>query len=248
MKNKNILMNIFIICILFTSTIEIDKEAIKAYFRSFLQKKVPNSVIMAAIDAIRDLTPTTYPGNLEHNIEHFPRHLIQIQRYQGYIEDQSNYYDLKYGHKTIDFSGCEIIAAYNALYSLTKDENIDFPAMIDYFEKNGIILYGHLGTAPQSVEEYFKELGFETLMSTKRKEYENVEKNYDAFILTKFNDIDDIYNCIHTVCITKKNGKFYVHNNSYYGYNTPYESIEELLNRIDGGKAKDICLLGIKKK
>ena len=189
MKNKNILLNIFIISTFFTLTIEIDKEAIEAYFRSFLQKKVPNRVLLAAITAIRDLTPANYTGNLEHNIEHFPRHLANIQRYKGFIEDQHNYYDLKYGHKTIESSGCEVIAAYNALYDLTGDENIDFPEMIDYFEKNGILFYGHIGTAPQSVEEYFNSLGFKTLSSFRRQEYANVEKNYDVFILTKYNDL-----------------------------------------------------------
>ena len=133
MTNKNILLNIFIISILFTFTIEIDSESIKAYFRSFLQKKVPNRVIMAAITAIRELESETYPDHLEYNIEHFPRHLPQIQRYNGFIEDQSNYYDLKYGHQTIDFSGCEVIAVYNALYALTGDKNIDFPAVILQF-------------------------------------------------------------------------------------------------------------------
>ena len=41
MTNKNILMNFFIITILFTFTIEIDKESIKGYFKAFLQKKSP---------------------------------------------------------------------------------------------------------------------------------------------------------------------------------------------------------------
>ena len=248
MKRTNIFLNIFIISILLTFTVEIDIEAVKDYLKAFLQKKVSNKLILAAIKSIRSLTPAKYPGNLEHNIEHFPRHLTQIQRYKGFIENQDNYYDLKYGRKTIDFSGCEVIAEYNALYDFTGNENIDFPAMIDYFEKNGILLYGNLGTAPQSVEEYFNELGFKTLSSFKREEYANIEKNYDTFILTKFNDIEDITQCIHTVCITKKDGKLYVHNNSYYGHNIQYNSIEDILNRIEGGQSKDIVLLGIKKK
>ena len=248
MTNKKFLLNIFIILILFTFTVEIDIEAVKEYFKGFLQKKTSNRTIMASLQVLRTLTPFVYQGNLKHNKENFPSHLSQIQRYRGYIEDQYNYEDLKYGHKTIAFSGCELIAAYNALFDLTGDENIDFPEMIHYFENDGILLYGHLGTAPQAVDLYFKRKGFETKRSFKREEYSNIEKNYDAFILTKFNDIDDITQCIHTVCITKKNGKFHVHNNSYYGHNIQYDSIEDVLNRIDGGLAKDIVLLGIKKK
>ena len=248
MASKKILLNILIITILFSFTLQIDIEAVKDYFKSFLQQKVPNRVLMAAIQMLRTLTPFVYPGNLKHNKEKFPNHLSQIQRYKGYIEDQQNYGDLKYGHKTIAYSGCELIAAYNALYDLTGDENIDFPTMIHYFENDGILLYGHLGTAPQAVDLYFRRKGFQTKRSVKREDYTNIEQNYETFILTKYNDIEDITQCIHTVCITKKNEKFYVHNNSYYGHNIQYDSIEDILNRIDGGLAKDIVLLGIRKK
>ena len=247
MANKKILFNIFIICILFTCTFE-SLDSIVEYFKSFLQKKVPNNIILNAIELLRKFPPQDYPGNLENNIQKFPNHLNTIKRNNGFIEDQHNYSDLKYGLQTISFSGCEVIATYNALYDLTGDENIDFPKIIDYFEKDGILLYGGFGTAPQAVEEYFNNLGFETKLSTNNKDYYNIQNDYDTFILTKFNDIDDITNCVHTICITKKNGKFHVHNNGYYGHTIEYNSISDILERIDYGKAKDIDLLGIRKK
>ena len=91
MANKNFLLNIFIITILFTFTFEIDIEEVKDYFKGLLQKKVPNRTIMAAIQMLRTLTPFVYPGNLKHNKENFPNHLSQIKIYRGYIEDQHNY-------------------------------------------------------------------------------------------------------------------------------------------------------------
>lgn len=246
MSNKKILFNIFIIFIFFTFSSQIDKESVLEYLKSFLQRNVPNSVLLSAIQIIRKLTPEVYPGNLENNIKNFDKHKSSIKRNKGYIEDQYNYWDLKYGYRTIDYSGCEIIATYNALYDLTGEEDRNFPEMIDYFEKDGILLYGYLGTAPQAVEEYLNKLGFETMRSTDREEYLQIQNECDAFILTKYNNAEDITDAIHTISISKKDGKFYVHNNS--SYFNQYNSIEELLNRIDGGGAKDIVLLGIKKK
>ena len=246
MANKKILYSIFIICILFTFSFE-STESIIEYFKSFLQKNVPNSVILNTIQLLRKIPPQDYPGNLENNIQKFPNHLNTIKKNKGFIEDQHSYGDLKYGMKTISYSGCEIIAAYNALYDLTGEGNINFPEMIDYFEKDGILLYGNFGTAPQSVEEYFNKLGYETKSSPNKEEYLDIQNTCDTFILTKFNNIDDITKCIHTICITKNNGKFHVHNNGYSGYLIEYDSISDILARIDGGKAKDIVLVGIKK-
>ena len=120
--------------------------------------------------------------------------------------------------------------------------------MIDYFEKNGILLYGTFGTTPQAVEEYFDKLGYKTILSGDKKDYYDIQESYDVFILTKFNNVDDIMDLIHTICITKKNGKYHVHNSGYSGYLIEYKSISDILQRIDGGKAKEISLLGIKKK
>ena len=53
-------------------------------------------------------------------------------------------------------SGCGIIATYNAIYSLTRDENINFPKMIEAFEKDGIIFGGFFGTSPHSIEKYLE--------------------------------------------------------------------------------------------
>ena len=59
-----------------------------------------------------------------------------------------------FGNKTISFCGCEIIATYNALYDLTGNHDINFPEIINEFEKDGIVLSGFFGTAPKAVEDY----------------------------------------------------------------------------------------------
>ena len=53
---------------------------------------------------------------------------------------------------------------------------------------------------------------------------------------------------MHTICITKKQGKYYVHNNGAKSSSVPYDSITDVLAKINDGKDKDIFLIGINKK
>lgn len=246
MTPKYIIMKYFILSILIAFSVELDINNLINYFRSFLQKNVSNKDFLKGVELFRKLPPQTYPENLEYNIQNFEKHLSSIKANNGYIEDQHNYYDMKYGLKTISDSGCEVIALYNALYDLTGEENRDFPAMIDYFEKDGIMLYGYFGTAPQAIEEYINKLGFKTMGATEKEDYPKIEEACDTFILTKYNNEEDIMDMIHTICISKRNGKFYTHNNGYYGRSIGYDSISDALSR--DGRAKGIYLVGIQKQ
>ena len=60
-----------------------------------------------------------------------------------------------------------------------------------------------------------------------------------------YNDKYDIFNMVHTVNITKKDNKYFVHNNGYNSFLEPYDSISDLLSRINNGNSKDIFLIGI---
>ena len=50
------------------------------------------------------------------------------------------------------------------------------------------------------------------------------------------------------MAITKENGKYYVHNNGINSSSIAYNSITDVLNRINRGKAKNIYLTGVYKK
>ena len=50
---------------------------------------------------------------------------------------------------------------------------------------------------------------------------------------------------VHTINITKRNGKNYIHNNEYNCHLVPYNSIYDLLLKLNNGNAKDIFLFGI---
>ena len=204
--------------------------------------------LLLFFDGIELLIPkNNYSENLEINIKNFENHRQIIKKNGGYIEDQHNYEDMNYGKKTIAYSGCEIIATYNAIYFLTKDENLSFPEMIDAFEKNGMLLNGEFGTSPHSIEIYLKLKGYNTNSSCNKEEYDNIGENYDVLIITFYNNKDNIFDMVHTTAVTKDNGKFHIHNNGYNSQKVDYNSISELFDKIDDGMTQDIYLIGIKK-
>ena len=150
-----------------------------------------------------------------------------------------------YGNHKISFCGCGLIAVYNALFDLTGKHEIEFPFIIDNFEKNGIVLSGFFGTSPKSIEDFLNLKGFKTISSSKKDDYDKIGENSDALILTKYNDKNNIFNTVHTINITKKNGKYYIHNDGKNCHLIPYNSISDLLLKINNGNAKDIYLTEI---
>ena len=217
-------------------------------FKGFIPKNSSNNSILNFFEILRKTSKHNFPGNFHKNTTNFKNHLKEIEKNNGFIENQDAYTDLYYGNKTLDFCGCEIIATYNAIYDLTKKHDINFAEMIDSFEKDGIVLSGYFGTAPRAIEDYLNKIGFKTKSSMKKEEYDEIGNECDSLILTVFNDINNIMNMVHTFNITKKEGKFYIHNNGYKCHLEPYFSITDLMLRINDGKAKDIFLIGIFKK
>jgi len=216
-----------------------------SFFKSFIPQRISNDAVLSFFEFLRKLQFQKYPANFEKNVKNFENHLQEIEEDHGYIENQHNYDDMYYGNKTISYCGCEIIATYNAIYDLTGTHTITFPEMIKSFEENGIVLGGQFGTTPRSIEEYLNKQGFKTVSSTKINEYDKIGEISDALILVKYNDKYNIMNMVHTVNITKKGGKFFVHNNGKNCHLVGYGSITDLLEKIDDGKAKDIFLIGI---
>ena len=223
-------------------------DEIETYSKLFVQQKISNNLLLSFFDTLEVLIPKkNFPDNLELNIKNFENHRQKIKSNGGFIEDQHYYEDMNYGQRTIAYSGCEIIATYNAIYFLTKDETISFPEMIEAFEKDGILLYGEFGTSPHSIEKYLKSKGYNTRSSCNKEEYDNIGESYDVFIITFYNNKYNIMDEIHTTAITKENGNFHIHNNGNNSQKIGFNSISELLEKINDGMAKDIFLIGIKK-
>ena len=148
----------------------------------------------------------------------------------------------------MDYNGCGIIAAFNAMYDLIGEHIFSLPLIIDYFEEDGIVMMGIFGTSPNSIKNFFVKQGFDTISSTKEEEFNRIGDDFDTFILTFYNNGSDIFSQVHIANISKKNGKFTIHNSGANCQAKSYNSISDLIFKKSNGKAKGIMLIGIKRK
>ena len=187
-------------------------------------------------------------GNIARNAERFRSHLDRIAVSGGFIEDQAAYGDMRFGKSTVRHSGCEVIAAYNALRSLERGASPLLPQLIDAFEKDGMVLSGRWGTAPKAIRDFFVRLGYWTSFTADGGEFDALGGCCDDFILTMYNDRHDIRRQVHTVYISKTDGAFAAHNLHGNG-SAPrgYPSISSLIANINGGSSQAISLLAIRR-
>lgn len=173
----------------------------------------------------------------------------------GYIEDQKNYTDMRFGKSTVEYAGCEVISVYNALYSLSliakksNDAVLDFPKLIHEFEKDGMVFSGRFGTSPLALRDYLLKNGYPVKISIKENEFDKIADESDTVIMTIYNDADNIMEQIHTINISKQDGLYYAHNT--YGNGAvigPHPTVTSLLKYIGRGNAKGIVIIGICRK
>lgn len=187
-----------------------------------------------------------------------------IDKDTGYIEHQNQMQEIQYGEYnklwsdffmggrelTGDTNTCEVIAVYNALLTLNNGTSPEtFPDLLAEFEKNGIVLEGYLGTAPSALQAYFESNQYSTKSlsgnNINSDTLDSLSKEYDTFIITTYNDKDNIMNMVHTMNITEEDGTYTIHND-YEGTKT-YESLEAATYGYNGGEGEPISIIGIKK-
>ena len=205
---------------------------------SFIPKRISNGTIVAVYELLRHiqkLIPGRRQEHLAINQQAISHHLHVIEKNNGYVEDQNAYIDMPYGKSTMQFSGCEIFAVYNAMRSLLQHPVMDLPELIFYFEKDGMALNGKFGTSPKAA------------FTAKEADFAAFAAKYPGLIFTMYNDRNDIRKEIHTIHISKKGSMFTAHNVYCNGKVVgPFTSFDELIQNINGGKAKGISLIGIK--
>lgn len=158
----------------------------------------------------------------------------------------------------MDFSGCEIIAAYNAKVALGEEmTETEMAELICTFEKKGAVLSGGFGVAPTEINDYFEResYGTEMITSMEKEDINAVGEAYDTVIITVFNSSHNIMDQIHTMNVSKgENG--YVYHNGYkldetkssYIASEECDSLWEVITSVSGGDAKPISVIGINGK
>ena len=239
---------IFLICVLIFSSDCSDQSSFLSYLNRFNQDSITNEYLLFIIEGMRRRNNHRLPDNFAKNKAAFKNHAATIRKNKGFIEDQQNYNDMSFGTKSLSYNGCGVIAIYNVLYHLTKRDDINFAQIIRDLEYDGILLGGIFGTSMKAVDDYFKKLGFRTKSSSKVRDYDRIGRETDASILTIFNNAYNIFQGMHFIAITKEHGKYYIHNNGEYASKIAYNSITDVLYRINSGRAKNVYLTGVYKK
>ena len=176
-----------------------------------------------------------------------------------YIENQAEWEEIRYGSSTMAFSGCEIMAVYNALLALGKDMMLqDMVELISAFERTGAVRRGEWGSSYYAVYNYFVEHGFATAFTCSRnmKRINEIGERYDTVVLTAYKNQYDIRSMIHTISVTKDENGHYTMHNAYkrnragkyaaYGEDMQIESMQEVINLMSpNGLASPICVIGI---
>lgn len=173
-----------------------------------------------------------------------------------YIENQKQWVNIYFGESQMSGVGCEIMATHNALKSLGEDMTAEkMAALISGYEEEGAVFQGAWGVAPTAIYSYFSDRGYDVGMtdSLLMEDINAFGEEYDTVIISFFNDQDNVCGQIHTVNVSKEDGKYYSHNanwvdNERYVQSAPYDSLWDIVIDIAGRDAKPVSVIGINRK
>lgn len=182
----------------------------------------------------------------------------EILKPAQYIENQAEWKKVQFGSfykHNMKFSGCEIMATYNALMNLGEEvSGQTMVELISHFERDGSALNGNIGVSPVAIADFFKNSGYDVTMITDKDKsiINHLGQRNDTTIVTVYNNQQDITAQVHTVSITKeKDGKYFIHNSYHYDtHKSAYVSrggYDTLQDAIDGISldASVISVIGI---
>lgn len=235
----------------------------KKYFASFIPRYVSNRIVVRVYQILSwvRVPRLVREKNYAHNLQQMKKmdRRLWTDPYVC-IENQAQWEDIRFGagrHHSMCYSGCEIIAVFNArkrLYgSMAPEELAD---LIRRFESKGAALKGEFGTSPLALARYLKNCGMEVRTSYgKQRSVEDIARESAVMIATVYNDGNDITKQIHTVCITRDVSGGYILHNAYckdtrgeYTESVSYPTLGKAITHISGYGAKLIYLIGIKRK
>lgn len=236
------------------------RNPIKQFLLSFIPKHIGNSVVLNVyyLLALIPVPKKIRRNNHVHNTISFKNAKWDFLAVpSSYIENQNEWGEILYGwgpHHNMKYSGCEIIATFNALKALGKASSLDFMAeLIGEYEKHGSALWGEFGVSPLAIYAYLKRQGFSVVTAKKDddKSLNTAVSRCQVFIATVYNDAKNITAQIHTVCITKEENRYVLHNayrrnqEGVYAASIPYATLKEAIAHISGREVKMIYLIGI---
>lgn len=210
--------------------------------------KLKNKTIVGAIDRLRRIERVikrNFTQNDISNVQAYRKRMAEKPEFRTMlIERQADFTDMSLGKSTLDYSGCEVIAVYNLLLKYRGgDFRVELPELIEIFERDGILHAGRFGVSPRSMRDYLRDSGIEVNYTEDEGDFDVLGTFCDHFILTVMNDRTDIFRQVHTFYISKEGQRLIAHN---AGLRMRYYSIGEVIGALNKGKAKGLCLIGLR--
>ena len=141
-----------------------------------IPNKIDNATVVNVLDLMRKQQKAIkkdFSDHLKKNEDAFQKHAAVITKNNGFVEDQNSYTDMAYGDATMQYSGCEIFATYNAIHSIMGKQSMSLAKMISEYEKDGMVLSGKFGTSPKAIKDFLDKHGFKTDMTTNEADFDN---------------------------------------------------------------------------
>ena len=119
------------------------------------------------------------------------------------------------GRRTMDYMGCEMIAAYNALHFVNRPKPLG--RVIETFEhRRWLLLGGHWGADPYAIGRYFAEegLSFRTFAGRKQAAafLETVHTGEDRVFVLSYWLGDRVFSGAHAITLVRRNGQLWGYN------------------------------------
>ncbi|MDE7477030.1 MAG: hypothetical protein K2M91_03615 [Lachnospiraceae bacterium] len=242
------------------------------YLKAFIPQHIGNKTVLTVYSILRRITNGISEKRIRQNAVSNMRELYSsgiyfpfedssgsVSNKIRYIENQSEWENVWFGNgkkSTIAHSGCGIIAAYNALAALHVQVSPDVMVeLISSFERDGAALGGRFGVAPGAIYDYFLNKGYEIVMTSEKsaEKLDSLGEKYSVFIVTAYNDEQDITAMVHTVCMTKAEDHTFVIHNGYYRdagsgrwdeKRTKMQTLADAISKI-GKKSAAISVIGL---
>ena len=234
---------------------------VKNFWVSFIPKYVSNRIFLriyhftSLVPVPRKIRDQNYKSNIVQ-LKNMHWDVWTVQ--SAYIENQYEWDNIMFGtgkHHNMRYSGCEVIATFNALKALMgKGSPESMAELIREYEMRGAALRGEFGTSPRAIEAYFRKRGFQVTVTDKgdRASLEKVDGQSQVLIAVAYNNANDITQQVHTICITKEAEKGYILHNTYrkdkngkYIASAPYATLLEAISNMSRYEPKLIYLIGI---
>lgn len=248
-------------------------RGIISWLKGFIPRKVSNRIVLSILKAgnlmpFPIITAASIEQHRVHNLDILCNGAPQKEKANkmiytagAYIENQKEWGEVKFGISDMAYSGCEIMAIYNALLALGEPVSAQTVTdLIAKYENSGAVLGGKFGSSPHAIEKYFRTHGYGVVTTTSRDRatINKIGKRSDTVIVYAYNNKDDITAQIHTVNITKeKDGSYSVHNafnqvqnndkNKGYGPKEGFSTLQKAIDAISTNPAS-IDVIGILQK